>query len=385
MTDKQQIYTLKILHVISSWYNGGSARLVTDWIEYSEDQSVKHYLAIVQKSPSDHPLPRLPKNSVFHLDYTGKWSATRTVLALQSLIRSNGIDVVQTYLDTAALIGGLAGRMARVPIVGTLVNSVPDPALGALARLPLPRLRKTYFGLCTHLLAISPSPRRMYAKALGLEEKSIGLVTHGLSTERLDKVRRISVEKFMPERLRHLTNSRMVLVVGRLHPEKGAQHIVEVGTKVIERRPDAVVVVAGDGLLRSNLEKAVKSIGLSDNFVFLGRVSYATELMRMSDVCFSCSPSEAYLGYANLEALYLGAPLAVFDLESFEGMLVDRHSAMLAPLGDIDSQASNIVSILDDPKLAATLSENGHQLAKKRFGAKQSAKSLEEYHRAILA
>jgi glycosyltransferase involved in cell wall biosynthesis len=94
----------------------------------------------------------------------------------------------------------------------------------------------------------------------------------------------------------------VVLYCGRMTEEKRA----EISVKAVERLPGAVLVLAGDGYLRSDLERLAAPC--ADRVRFLGPREDVADLMNAADVLISPSDCEGF-GLTVAEALWLGLPV----------------------------------------------------------------------------
>ena len=91
--------------------------------------------------------------------------------------------------------------------------------------------------------------------------------------------------------------------VGRFNYPKNHKFIVDVFDEVCKIEPDSVLMLVGDGDLRSEIEDKVKALGLEDKVKFMGVRSDVNELMQAMDV---------YI----MPSLYEGLPLALVEAQT---------------------------------------------------------------------
>lgn len=72
--------------------------------------------------------------------------------------------------------------------------------------------------------------------------------------------------------------------VGRFVPEKNHKQMLEIFAEVKRRCGDAVLLLAGDGMLFEDCKKQARMLGISDSVLFLGMRGDANELMMAMDV-----------------------------------------------------------------------------------------------------
>ena len=142
----------------------------------------------------------------------------------------------------------------------------------------------------------------------------------------------------------------LVLAVGRLHPQKGYDVLVE----ALPLLGDAVVAVAGDGPLEAGLRARAPRVR------WLGRRDDVADLYAAADVVVLPSVWEARSLTAQ-EALRAGRPLVATAVGGLPGLLGD--GAVLVPPGDAAALGAAVRRLLDDPAAAAALADRGRAVA----------------------
>jgi glycosyltransferase involved in cell wall biosynthesis len=142
----------------------------------------------------------------------------------------------------------------------------------------------------------------------------------------------------------------LVLAVGRLHPQKGYDTLID----ALPLIGDAVVAVAGDGPLRAELEARAPQV------CWLGRRSDVADLYEAADVVVLPSVWEARSLTAQ-EAMRAGRPLVAADVGGIAGLVGD--GALLVPPGNAAELGAAIRRLLDNPAEAAALARRGADVA----------------------
>ncbi|HLR52451.1 MAG TPA: glycosyltransferase family 1 protein [Candidatus Avamphibacillus sp.] len=93
--------------------------------------------------------------------------------------------------------------------------------------------------------------------------------------------------------------------VGRFHPQKNHDFIVDIFKSIHDRYNNAVLLLVGDGELRQTMERKVNELGLSDQVIFTGVRSDIPELMQTMDLFLFPSLYEG-LGIVVVEAQAAG-------------------------------------------------------------------------------
>ena len=149
----------------------------------------------------------------------------------------------------------------------------------------------------------------------------------------------------------------IVLFLGRLTVQKGAEFFLRAACKVKDFVPDVRFVVAGSGDLLPGLVSEAISLGISDRVVFTGRLSdeEVRYLYGISSVYVMPSVSEPF-GITALEAASAGTPVVVSRSAGFSEVF---GSCLRVDFWDVDEMANKIVSLLRYDVLRRVLSVEG--------------------------
>ena len=116
------------------------------------------------------------------------------------------------------------------------------------------------------------------------------------------------------------TGRPVALMLSRLSKDedyKGHCEVINGWSGVLRRRPEAELWIAGDGDLRSDLQRLAAERGLEDKIRFWGRVSEESKQELLRQCCCLVMPSRAEgFGLVYLEAMRLGRPCLVSTLDA---------------------------------------------------------------------
>lgn len=96
--------------------------------------------------------------------------------------------------------------------------------------------------------------------------------------------------------------------VGRLHPQKNHQFLLQVFAEIKKKKPNSVLLLAGEGPLKNEIVDQVKNLGLEDSVKFLGNRKDINRLDQAFDVFILPSLFEG-LGIVAVEAQAAGLPV----------------------------------------------------------------------------
>jgi len=142
----------------------------------------------------------------------------------------------------------------------------------------------------------------------------------------------------------------VALCVSRFAHEKNFALVIQAYQAMRVIRPDAKLVLVGDGPLANDLRK--KNVGC----VIAGR-KVNGELSRhyaSADVFLFPSMSETF-GNVTLEAMASALGIVAYDYAAAREVLRHRESALLAPFGDSAAFVAHAERLARDPRLARAL------------------------------
>ena len=151
----------------------------------------------------------------------------------------------------------------------------------------------------------------------------------------------------------------IVLFLGRLTIQKGAEFFLRAAQKVKDYEPDAKFVVAGTGDMLPRLIGQALDLGISDKVIFTGRLTEdeVKHIYGISSVYVMPSVSEPF-GITALEAISAGTPTIASKTAGFSEAF---KNCLRVDFWDPDEMANKIVSLLRYDPLHRTLAEQGKQ------------------------
>jgi glycosyltransferase involved in cell wall biosynthesis len=285
-----------------------------------------------------------------------------------------GIDLVHAHGLRAGLVAVLARRRdAGTAVVVTLHNALPDG--GGLRRRVLQLLERTTVRGADVVLAASDD---LAANARRLGARDVR--TAPVSAPPLPPPSRGTAE--VRAELGLDGDRKLVLAVGRLHPQKGYDVLLDaVGRLAHDDRltTQPLVAIAGDGPLEAELAARIAAESLPVRL--LGRRSDVADLLAAADLCVLPSRWEARSLTAQ-EALRSGTPLVATRTGGLPGLLGD--AAELVPVDDAEALADAVAGVLADPARRAHLAEAGRARAASWPDEAATARQLVALYRELL-
>ena len=132
------------------------------------------------------------------------------------------------------------------------------------------------------------------------------------------------------------------------------------------------LVVMGDGPLREGLEQQARQLGLGHAVTFTGRLDPAQARARMAACHIACLPrhrsavTELVPPIKLVEAMALGLPAVVPDLQVFRAEAQEGEAALFFTPGDAQDLARALATLARDPTLARRMGQAARHHARTR-------------------
>jgi glycosyltransferase involved in cell wall biosynthesis len=290
--------------------------------------------------------------------YAGRWEGASKdrVFAIRvagMLIRERGnYDLVYFLMQGLHLAAGLpVARFVRKPILMKIGGSgvIPLMSRSGWGRLELRWLRQW-----AHRVMILNEGMRDEALRAGFGNEQLLWMPNPVDTGEFspcDEQERAHLR----EQHGIPAAAQVVMYSGRLAPEKALPTLIAAFADVARRKPEAMLLLVGDGPVRAALARQVGALGL-EHVRFAGRVEpgEVRSWLRIVDVFVLVSPSEGF-PCALAEAMAVGLPSVVSDIPATRQLVDDERDGLLTPVGDERAISAAILRLLDDAGLHARM------------------------------
>ncbi len=215
------------------------------------------------------------------------------------------------------------------------------------------------------VIAVSEENRRDVVDQYGIPEDRMRVIPNGIRPERFHAA--------SPE-------GPTILFVGRLHQRKGVDNLLRAMPAVLERVPEARLLVAGSGEREAQLKALKGELDLGDAVEFLGFVADddLPDLYARATVFTMPSLYEGF-GIVMIEAMASSVPVVAFNTGGAPEVIEEGVNGHLA---DPDTLADRLARVLEDPAAAAAMGRRGRQLVEDRYSweavARQTVAVYEE-------
>ena len=143
-----------------------------------------------------------------------------------------------------------------------------------------------------------------------------------------------------------------------------------------------VILLAGDGPLKADLEQLAKTEGVSQHVRFLGWQAKLVPYMADCDCVVSCSQTECSPVFL-IEAMSLMRPVVAAAAEDVAALIEDRTTGLLFPLDDADAMRRAVVTVAQNRDQARQWGRAAHEAVHKLFDTQATIRHLLEIYQSL--
>ena len=290
-------------------------------------------------------------------------------------LRKRGIDLVHCADLLAAYYAGLAGKLARLPVLSQVRCSYPR----------ISSRDKTFLKTVDHFAFVSKDARATFDYKVSDDRATVvydGIdVRTGAETDDGAAVRR------------EFGISRDVTIIGmiaRVAPAKDFPTLVRSAQSVVRRFPEVRFLIVGDhstvDLNRrhyAEVQQSIAEAGLSQYFIFTDHRDDVERLLNAIDI-FVLSTKTEGLPLVILEAMAHAKPVVATAVGGVPELIRDKETGFLHSPGDYEAQANQLGLLVEDKALRHRIGAAGRALAQSDFSRERFATEISNLYGRLI-
>ncbi len=294
-------------------------------------------------------------------------SHVRTIWQLYKFFRRERFDVLHVHTPIAALLGRVAGRLARVPLIVYTAH-------GFYFHDEMPKFKYRFYvlleklsGRWTDMLFTQSSEDALVAVAEGIADRANVLeIGNGVNAELFNPAdstqkTRVRMTLGIPE------DACVVGVVSRLVREKGLVEFLEAAAELNKAFPKVYFLLVGERLssdhdasIDQELQAAQKQLG--SRLVAVGYRADVADLLGAMDIF--CLPSyREGMPRSIIEAMMMALPVVATNIRGSREEVVAEETGLLVPIRSPAALVQSLGRLITDPELTRRMGKSGRQRA----------------------
>ena len=334
----------------------------------------------VDKGEADFVALRDPDLPVVDIEGLGRsvriGGDLRAFVSICREIRRFRPHIVHTHTAKAGVLGRLAAFVNRVPVRvhtfhGHVLHGYFSPPVSGLVRL----VERVLARGTTALVAVGERVRDELVEAgIGQRDRFTAIAPGVEEPPAIDR-------EIARQLLGLPLEVPVMMFVGRLTAIKRPDRLVEAFGMVLERIPEAVLAVAGEGELLEEVRRSVERLG--DSVRLLGWQSDVGRLYAAADLVVISSDNEG-MPMTLIEAAMAGVPGVTTDVGSASEVVVHGSTGLVVAPDARDLADAIIVLLVDDDR-RSDMGRAAAEQAIVRFGAARLVADHVALYRRIIA
>ena len=299
-------------------------------------------------------------------------------LRLARLLKMRGADLVHTNSLKADLLGGVAARLARVPVVWHVRDRIADDYLPASAA-------RVFRLLCRVIPQYIIANSEATLQTLYAATERASVIPSGTARTQLRVVHDGIPDPALPVGVSGWS-SPLIGLVGRISPWKGQHIFIEAASQVLLRYPAARFQIIGSAMFgeeayEGQVRSQVSALGLEDHVEFLGFCEDVYTRINALDILVHASTTGEPFGQVVVEGMVAGKPVVATRGGGVPEIVLDGETGYLAPMGDAGAMADRLCDLLGDPERSRRMGEAGRERVLQHFTIDSTARKVEAIYR----
>lgn len=361
---------LRILHTEWSDGWGGQERRVVNEIAGMIQRG--HHVVLATR-----PQCRIAKEAaargipVFFVDMKSKFDFG-SVFKLARYLRAEHIQIVNTHSGIDSWQGAFAAKLARVPVLVRTRH----------LNLPLKRSWHNFVHyMADQIISCGDSMKQFLIESCHFPESQITSIPTGVDFNTFKP----NLDRSTVRQSLGIPDTAFVIaMVGIIRGVKRHTIALEAFQQILQKLPDARLLLAGEGPMRPDMERLAQTLGIADHVLFLGHREDVPNLMAASDVLLLTSRSEG-VPQAVTQALGLGIPVVATQVGGVPELVQHEKTGLLVPAEDSPAAAAALMRIAENHAWAQQLGEQGRQHILAKFSLDAMLNQTEALFNRLLA
>ncbi len=291
--------------------------------------------------------------------------------SVKRFIENNNIDIVNTHSSKDSWIVLPAAKLAknRPLIIRTRHLST------RIGNNPLSRM--LYNSFPHFVITTGEAIRQQMIEYNRFNPEKIISIPTGVDTDFFSPGRN---HTDLREELGLSTDTPLIGTLSVIRSWKGIDYLVMAMPYIVEKIPNARLVIAGDGIHRNTLEKTIKDTGVANLVYMLGFRKDVINVLSSLNVLVHPSYANEGVPQTVLQAMALEKPVVASDLPPLREVVRDGETGLTFPVKDPGAIADAVLRVLNDNELSKRLSEEARRLVVARYSMTSMLDRIEKLY-----
>jgi glycosyltransferase involved in cell wall biosynthesis len=171
--------------------------------------------------------------------------------------------------------------------------------------------------------------------------------------------------------------------IARMTAQKDPLTLIHAFKKVLEKKPDAVLLMVGDGDLKQKAIELAMSLEMNKQVIFEKFRTDVPDVLNSIDIF--CLPS-LWEGFpiGLLEAMAMNKAVVATAVDGSKEILQDKQNGILIAQQEVNALANALLLLINDQLLRCKLGNAARQTVVEKFGVEEMTKQVEKLYLSTL-
>lgn len=263
----------------------------------------------------------------------------------------------------------LLGISSIVEVNGLVMDELkvsPDSKSFAYRVFSYLALRSERFNYryCDRIVSVTDKLKNELVRVYSVPAEKVHVINNGANTDIFKSLDR----KQARAELGLDDSKKYVCFVGHLAAWQGVEFLIHSAPLILDKCPEVRFLVVGDGIMKDKLQKIASERGISDKFIFTGRVPYENVpvYINAADVCVAPFIKErnSKIGLSALktyEYLACGKPIVASSIPGVKDLIDLSGGGISVPPENPGELANAVVKLISDENMRNAMGEKGRK------------------------
>lgn len=305
---------------------------------------------------------------------------------LKKLIDENGYQIIHCHTPVASVLTRLAARKARekgTAVIYTAHGFHFYQGAPFIAGLVFRIVEKWLSQFTDHLITINDEDyhavgRYRFKAGAYYKVSGVGVDPARFAMKTSETKTEIRLKHSIPQQ------AYVLIFAAEYCKRKNQKMLFEAVSLLRERLPQTLLLLPGDGYLRTEYEQMIRSMGIENNVWLMGFRNDMESLLPVADVAVASSIQEG-LPINVVEAMMMSLPVVATDIRGHIDLITDSKNGFLVPINDAKTMAERLLLLYEKPDIAQHMSLNAYEMVKPYLWPNAKMETCKIYDKIITA
>lgn len=306
----------------------------------------------------------------------------KAYLDLKKYFKVQKFDVVHTHASKAGIIGRAAAWAAKTPVV---IHTVHGPAFHRYEKAWRNKIyisaEKYAAKRCHKIVCVADAMTKQFLDAGIAKPEMYQTVYSGMN---LDDYLQVEEDKSIRTQYGIPEDGIVIGKIARLFELKGHEYLIQAAKRLIDKNPKVHILLIGDGLLRSEIENEIKTLGIDKNFHFSGLIPPRDVPKHTAAMDIVCHLSlREGLPRAVVQGLAAEKPVVAYNLDGAPEVVFNDQTGYICPAESVDEVSDALAKLIASKELRDKLGKAGRKLVSEKFAWQKMVNDLEAVYESL--